>query len=140
MNRMVGIDYGRKRVGLAVTDPLRMFATALDTVAAAEVITYLKKYAERETIERFVVGYPMNLDNTPSEAAPDVDVFLKQLRNHFPDTPVSLADERFTSKMAFQAMIAGGVKKMARRNKETVDKVSAVLILQGYLDSMVNDK
>jgi putative Holliday junction resolvase len=135
MNRIVGIDYGKKRVGLAVTDPLHLFATALDTVAAANVIMYLKQYAEKESVERFVVGYPKNLNNAPSEAAQYVEVFLRQLRKHFPAVPVTLADERFTSKMAFRAMIDGGVKKMNRRNKGTIDKVSAVLILQGYLDS-----
>ncbi len=138
MNRIVGIDYGQKRVGLAITDPLQIFATALDTVPAGEAVAYLKKYMECETVERFVVGYPMNLDNKPAEAAQYVDAFLKQLKKQFPDTPVSLADERFTSKMAFQAMIDGGVKKMDRRNKATVDKVSATLILQWYLDSNKN--
>ena len=136
MVRIVGIDYGEKRVGLAVTDPLKMFATALDTVAAKEVINYLKKYAERETIERFVVGYPMNLNNQPAQAAQYVDAFLKQLQKHFPEIPISLADERFTSKMAFQTMIDAGVKKMDRRNKGTIDKISSVLILQSYLDSV----
>ncbi|MDR0581860.1 MAG: Holliday junction resolvase RuvX [Prevotellaceae bacterium] len=134
MKRIVGIDYGRKRVGLAVTDPLHLFATALDTVAAANVINYLKQYAEKEPVERFVVGYPKNLNNTPAEAAQYVDAFLQQLRKHFPAIPVSLSDERFTSKLAFRAMIDGGVKKMQRRNKATIDKVSATLILQSYLD------
>ncbi|MDR3350992.1 MAG: Holliday junction resolvase RuvX [Prevotellaceae bacterium] len=135
MNRIVGIDYGRKRVGLAVTDPLHLFATALDTVAAANVIAFLKQYAEKEPVERFVVGYPKDLDNSPAAAARDVDIFLQQLQKHFPAIPVTLSDERFTSKMAFRAMIDGGVKKMKRRNKGTIDKVSATLILQGYLDA-----
>jgi putative Holliday junction resolvase len=134
VNRIVGIDYGKKRVGLAITDPLHLFATALDTVEAQKVIDYLKQYVEKEPVERFVVGYPKNLNNTPSEAAKYVDLFLQQLRKHFPSIPVTLADERFTSKLAFQAMIDGGVKKMDRRNKGTIDKVSATLILQGYLD------
>ncbi|MDR1405594.1 MAG: Holliday junction resolvase RuvX [Prevotellaceae bacterium] len=135
MNRIVGIDYGRKRVGLAVTDPLHLFATALDTVAAAGVVAYLKQYAAKEPVERFVVGYPKNLNNTPAEAAQYVDLFLRQLDRHFPAIPVTLADERFTSRLAFQAMIDGGVRKMNRRNRGTVDRVSAVLILQGYLDA-----
>ncbi|MDR2358958.1 MAG: Holliday junction resolvase RuvX [Prevotellaceae bacterium] len=135
MNRIVGIDYGKKRVGLAVTDPLHLFATALDTVEAQKVIAYLKQYAEKEPVERFVVGYPKNLNNTPASAAQYVDAFLQQLRKHFPAVPVSLSDERFTSKLAFQAMIDGGVKKMNRRNKGTIDKVSATLILQAYLDA-----
>ena len=134
MDRIIGIDYGRKRVGVAVSDPLRIFASALDTVPSAKIIEYLKKYAESETVERFVVGYPMNLNNTPSEAAADVDIFLKQLKKHFPDIPVTLEDERFTSVLAHRAMIDGGVKKMDRRDKAAVDKVSAALILQTYLD------
>ncbi|MDR0729257.1 MAG: Holliday junction resolvase RuvX [Prevotellaceae bacterium] len=135
MNRIIGIDYGRKRVGIAVTDPLQLFATTLDTVAAKEVIEYLITYSGNEPVERFVVGYPKNLNNTPTETAPYVDAFLKQLQAKFPVIPVTLVDERFTSRMALRAMIDGGVKKMARREKATVDKVSAALILQGYLDS-----
>ncbi|MDR1681344.1 MAG: Holliday junction resolvase RuvX [Prevotellaceae bacterium] len=135
MNRIIGIDYGRKRVGLAVTDPLQLFATALDTVPADMVVDYLMTYAGKEAVERFVVGYPKNLDNTPAEATPYVDAFIKQLQIRFPSIPVTPVDERFTSRMALRAMIDGGVKKMARRKKETVDKVSAVIILQGYLDS-----
>ena len=134
MDRIVGIDYGRKRVGVAVSDPLRIFASALETVPSAKIIEYLKKYAEAETIERFVVGYPMNLDNKPSEAAAYVDAFLHLLKKHFPTVPVTLEDERFTSVLAHRAMIDGGVKKMDRRDKAAVDKVSAALILQTYLD------
>ena len=134
MDRIVGIDYGRKRVGVAVSDPLRIFASALGTVPSAKIIEYLKKYAEAETIERFVVGYPMNLDNKPSEAAAYVDAFLHLLKKHFPAVPVTLEDERFTSVLAHRAMIDGGVKKMDRRDKAAVDKVSAALILQTYLD------
>jgi len=134
MDRIVGIDYGRKRVGVAVSDPLRIFASALETVPSAKIIDYLKKYAEAEGIERFVVGYPMNLDNTPSEAAADVDAFLRLLKKHFPAVPVTLEDERFTSVLAHRAMIDGGVKKMDRRDKAAVDKVSAALILQTYMD------
>jgi putative Holliday junction resolvase len=134
MDRIVGIDYGRKRVGVAVSDPLRIFASALETVPSAKIIDYLKKYAEAEGIERFVVGYPMNLDNTPSEAAADVEAFLRLLKKHFPAVPVTLEDERFTSVLAHRAMIDGGVKKMDRRDKAAVDKVSAALILQTYMD------
>lgn len=134
MDRILGIDYGRKRVGVAVSDPLRIFASALETVHSAKIIDYLKKYAQEQRIERFVVGYPMNLNGLPSEAAADVDVFLKQLKKHFPDIPVTLEDERFTSVLAHRAMIDGGMKKMDRRDKAAVDKVSAALILQTYLD------
>ena len=134
MDRIVGIDYGRKRVGVAVSDPLRIFASALETVPSAKIIEYLKNYAEKETVERFVVGWPINMDGRPSEAASDVKQFLAQLAKHFPDIPVTLEDERFTSVLAHRAMIDGGVKKMDRRDKAAVDKVSAALILQTWLD------
>ena len=130
----MGIDYGRRRTGLAVSDPLRIFATALDTVDSAKLIDYLKKYAESETIERFVVGYPVNMDGTPSEAQADVDAFLKVLGAAFPDIPVTLEDERFTSVLAHRAMIDGGMKAKDRRDKRSVDRISAAIILQGYMD------
>ncbi len=134
MDRIIGIDYGRKRVGVAVSDPLRIFASALETVQTAKIIEYLKKYAESETIVRFVVGYPVNMDGRPSEAAADVDVFLKQIAKAFPEIPVTLEDERFTSVLAHRAMIDGGMKASERRDKASVDKISAAIILQGYLD------
>lgn len=134
MDRIIGIDYGRKRTGLAASDPLRVFASALDTVHSAKIIDYLKNYAEKETIVGFVVGYPKNLDNSPSEAAKDVDIFLKILVKNFPDIPVALEDERFTSVLAHRAMIDGGMKASARRDKSSVDKISAAIILQAYLD------
>ena len=134
MDRIVGIDYGRKRVGVAVSDPLRIFASALETVPSAKIIDYLQNYAAAQPIERFVVGYPVNLDGRPSEAAKDVDAFLNLLRKKFPTVPVSLEDERFTSVLAHRAMNDGGVRKMDRRDKSAVDKVSAALILQTYMD------
>lgn len=134
MDRLIGIDYGRKRTGLAASDPLGIFASALDTVPSAKIIDYLKKYAEKETITRFVVGYPLNLNGAPAEAAADVDVFLKVLRKAFPDIPVTLEDERFTSVLAHRAMIDGGMKYKNRRDKNSVDKISAAIILQGYMD------
>ncbi len=134
MDRIIGIDYGRKRVGVAVSDPLRIFASALDTVPAAKIIEYIKNYAQKEAVVRFVVGYPVNMDNTPSEAAADVDRFLKQLARAFPGVPVSLEDERFTSVLAHRAMIEGGMKARDRRDKMSVDKISAAIILQGWLD------
>ena len=134
MDRIIGIDYGRKRVGVAVSDPLGIFASALETVQSAKIIEYLKKYAENENVVRFVVGYPVNMDGAPSEAAKDVDVFLKQLAKAFPDVPVSLEDERFTSVLAHRAMIDGGMKAKDRRDKESVDKISAAIILQSYMD------
>lgn len=136
MDRIIGIDYGRRRTGLAASDPLRIFASALDTVQSAKIIDYLKNYAEKETIVGFVVGYPKNMDNSPSEAAKDVDVFLKSLSKNFPDIPVSLEDERFTSVLAHRAMIDGGMKASDRRDKTSVDKISAAIILQAYLDRL----
>ena len=134
MERIVGIDYGRKRTGIAISDPLGIFASALETISSADVIEYLKDYTLKERVIRFVVGYPLNLNGKPSEGAGYVDQFLNLLKKHFPDMPVTLEDERFTSKMAFQTMIDGGVKKMDRRDKAMVDKISAAIILQSYLD------
>ena len=134
MDRLIGIDYGRKRTGVAISDPLGIFASALDTVDSTKLIDYLKNYAENERILRFVVGYPVNMDGSPSEAQKDVDIFLKQLGKAFPETPVSLEDERFTSVLAHRAMIDGGMKASQRRDKASVDKISAAIILQSYMD------
>ena len=134
MNRIIGIDYGLKRTGIAVTDPLGIFASPVETVPSAKIIDYLKNYTAKEQIGLFVVGYPMNMNNTPSEAARYVDTFLTQLKKNFPQIPVELEDERFTSVLAHRSMIDGGMKKMARRDKSVVDKISAGIILQSYLD------
>lgn len=136
MERLVGIDFGRKRVGVAVSDPLKIFASALETVPTANIIDYLKKYAAAETVERFVVGWPTNMDGRPSEAAADVEVFVKQLTAAFPDVPVTMEDERFTSVLAHRAMIDGGMKAKDRKDKSSVDKISAAIILQSYLDRL----
>ena len=109
MNRIIGIDYGNARTGIAVSDPLGIFASPLETVTSAKIIEYLQNYARIETIVRFVVGYPLNLDGRPAQAAPDVDRFLKTLAKAFPDIPISLEDERFTSVLAHRAMIDGGM-------------------------------
>lgn len=134
MDRIIGIDYGRKRVGVAVSDPLGIFASALDTVHSAKIMDYLKKYCENENVVRFIVGYPLNMDGAPSEAAQYVDAFLKHLSIVFPDIPVVLEDERFTSVLAHRAMIDGGMKARDRMDRETVDKISAAIILQSYMD------
>ena len=135
MDRFVGIDYGRKRVGVAVSDPLGIFASALETVQSAKIIDYLKKYEDAgEHIVRFVVGYPLNLNGAPAQTAPQVDAFLKKLREAFPQVPITLEDERFTSVLAHKAMIDGGMKYSRRRDKNEVDKISAAIILQSYLD------
>ena len=134
MNRIIGIDYGNARTGIAVSDPLGIFASPLETVTSAKIIEYLQNYARIETIVRFVVGYPLNLDGRPAQAAPDVDRFLKMLAKAFPDIPISLEDERFTSVLAHRAMIDGGMKKSDRRDKKQVDRISAAIILQSFMD------
>ena len=126
MDRMIGIDYGRARVGVAMSDPLGIFASPLETVASAKIIEYLQKLTTSERV--------VNLDGRPAESAADVDAFLKRLAQHFPAIPVSLEDERFTSVLAHRAMIDGGMKKSERRKKESVDKISAAIILQSYID------
>ena len=135
MGRILAIDYGSKRVGLAVTDPLQIIASALDTVHSKDVIAYLKGYDEQEGIESFVLGMPKKLDNTDTNATPLVRQFEQLLRKNFPEKPLYLHDERFTSKMALDAMIAGGSKKKDRREKGNIDKVSAAIILQSFLES-----
>lgn len=136
MARILAIDYGKKRVGLAVTDELQMIANGLTTIPPHEVIPYLKEYTQQENVEAIVVGEPKQMDNTESESARYIKPFLKKLKAAFPDMPVKRMDERFTSKMAFQAMIDGGMKRKQRQNKAMVDKVSATIILQSYLQSI----
>lgn len=133
MGRLVAIDYGTKRVGLATTDPLKIIASPLDTIHSKDVISYLKAYDNKEVIEAFVVGMPKNLNNQDTNATQFVRQFVKLLEKNFPDKVVHLIDERFTSKMALQAMIAGGTKKKDRAKKENIDKISATIILQSYL-------
>ena len=140
MARIIGIDYGRKRVGIAVTDPLQIVAQGLTTVHASEIINFLKDYFSKEEVERVVVGYPRQLNNTPSESARFVQEFLNRMKKVFPSMPVSLVDERFTSKIALKSMIDGGVKKKDRMNKELVDMVSASIILQSYMESLSSGK
>jgi len=136
MGRIVAIDYGTKRVGLAVTDELKIIASGLTTVHANEVIAYLQDYVSKNDVEIFVVGEPKNLDNSPSQVAESVNNFVKHLQRTFKNIPVKRMDERFTSKMAFQTMIDSGLKKKARRNKALVDEISAVIILQSYMESI----
>ena len=134
MGRVLSIDYGKKRVGLAVTDPLKIIATRLTTVATDDIWTYLADYFAREEVDLVLVGYPMQLNNEPSEAIRYINPFLKKFRQIYKDMPLQQMDERFTSKMAFQTMIDAGVKKKDRQNKETIDGVSATIILQSYLE------
>ena len=138
MDRIIGIDYGRKRTGVAASDPLGIFASALATVQSAKIIEYLKSYCEKETVKTFVVGWPVNMDGAPSEAAADVRAFVSRLSREFPDIPVEMEDERFTSVLAHRAMIDGGMKAKDRRDKASVDKISAAIILQSYMDRTKN--
>jgi putative holliday junction resolvase len=134
MGRLMAIDYGTKRTGLAVTDPLRIIATPLETVLTADLMTFLKSYAIREVVDEFVVGMPKTLKNEDSEIAPLVRKFVEELGGVFPDKKINLADERFTSSMAMRAMIEGGMKKKDRQVKGNVDKISATIILQSFLE------
>ena len=135
MGKIIAIDYGTKRVGLAATDELKIIASGLTTVHANEVIAYLQDYVSKNDVEIFVVGEPKNLDNSPAQVAEAVDNFVTHLQRTFKNIPVKRMDERFTSKMAFQTMIDSGLKKKARRNKALVDEISAVIILQSYMES-----
>jgi putative Holliday junction resolvase len=134
MGRILSIDYGNKRVGLAVTDPLQIIATRLTTVATNEIWDFLADYFSREVVELVLVGYPKQLNNEPSEAIRYINPFLKKFQQTYAEMPLKLMDERFTSKMAFQTMIDAGVKKKDRQNKATIDGVSATIILQSYLE------
>ena len=134
MGRILGIDYGRKRVGLSVTDPLRIFASPLLTVNTQEFDSFLNDYLKSEKIDAFVIGYPVRMNNMPSETVKLIDPFIAKLKKRFPETPVHLIDERFTSQLALRTMIDGGVKKKGRQNKAMVDMISASIILQSFLD------
>lgn len=135
MGRILAIDYGKKRTGLAVTDSLRIIATALETVETSSLLNYLKTYAQKETVDEFVIGMPKTLKNEDSETAPLVRKFILELKAAFPEKPVHEADERFTTSMAHQAMITGGMKKKDRQVKGAADKISAVIILQSFMES-----
>jgi putative Holliday junction resolvase len=134
MGRIIAIDYGRKRTGLAVTDPLQIIASPLETVASAGLEKFLTDYCDTEIVDEFVIGYPLQMNNKPSESVKYIEPFLRRLKKIFPDKPVHLADERFTSKIALRSMIDGGMKKKERRDKSVVDRVSASIILQSFLE------
>jgi len=132
--RILSIDYGGKRTGLAVTDPLKIIATGLSTVETPKLLTFLKDYFSKEKVELIIIGMPANLDDTYTHATPLVKNFIKQLQKNFPAIPVKEMDERFTSKMASQAMLQMGLKKMKRRNKALIDEIAATMMLQEYLN------
>ncbi len=133
MARILSIDYGLKRTGLAVTDPLQIIATGLTTVGSNELIPYLREYFTREQVEMIIVGEPRNWDDSPTHATPLVEKFVKELQKNFPAIPVTMVDERYTSKMAKDAMLEMGLKKKDRRNKALVDEIAATIMLQEYL-------
>ena len=134
MGIIIALDFGKKRTGIAVTDPLQLIASGLTTVETKDLISFLKNYCSKGTVESFVIGLPKQMNNQPSESEQLIKPFLKTLRNTFPDIAIQREDERFTSKMAFQSMIDSGMKKKKRQNKAVVDEISATIILQSYLN------
>jgi len=136
MARILSIDYGLKRTGIAVTDPLQIIATGLTTVESRQLIAFLKDYFSREAVELIIIGEPKNMDDSDTHATPLVEKCIKELQKNFPAIPVKRVDERFTSKMASQAMIDMGLKKKQRRNKALVDEIAATILLQEYLRTL----
>ena len=132
----MAIDYGKVRTGLAVTDPVRIIATALTTVETPTLLAYIKDYCAREEVDLFVVGEAKHMDNTPSESMKLIEPFVQQLKEAFPDKEVARIDERFTSKMAFQTMIDSGLKKKQRQNKGMIDQIAATIMLQDYMKTI----
>lgn len=136
MARIISIDYGLKRTGIAVTDPLKIIATGLATIPSPQLVTFLKDYFSKEEVELLIIGEPKNWDDTDTHATPLVNAIVKKLMKEFPALPIRKVDERYTSKMASQAMIDMGLKKMQRRNKALVDEIAATIMLQEYLRSL----
>jgi len=139
LGRVLALDYGRKRVGVAVTDTLQISANNLGTIRAHDVFDFLKEYFEKEQVDCLVVGNPKQMNNEPSESVAYIIPFLNRFKKLYPDMPIHLVDERFTSKLAFQTMIDGGMKKKQRQNKGMVDSISAVIILQSYMEMKDNN-
>ena len=133
MSRILALDYGEKRIGIAVTDDMQIIASGLATVPTTDIFEFLKEYVKKEKVELFLVGEPKQMNNTASESEKYIKPFLSKLANMFSDIPIKRIDERFTSKMAFQTMIDSGLKKKQRQNKALIDEISATIILQSYL-------
>lgn len=131
--RLMAIDYGQKRTGIAVTDEMQIIASGLTTVPSETALNFLKDYFAKERVEAVLIGEPKQMDNTPSQSAPIIEAFVSAFKNAFPDMPVVRVDERFTSKMAFQTMIDSGLKKKQRQDKALIDEISATIMLQDYL-------
>jgi putative Holliday junction resolvase len=136
MGRILAIDYGQKRTGFAVTDELQIIATSLGTVATKDIWKFLTEYSQKEKLDAIVVGEPRDMRNRPSDSSRFVEPFVNKLRKTFPNLKIERFDERFTSKIAHQAMIDGGLRKQKRQDKALVDSISATLILQSYLESL----
>lgn len=134
MGRLLAIDYGIKRTGIAVTDPLKIIASPLETVATKDLYNFLKTYFSKEDVEAVVIGVPVDLQNRETDATKAVRTFIKKFKKNHPDMPLHEIDERYTSKMAFDAMIAGGMKQKDRREKGNIDKISASIILQSFME------
>ncbi len=135
MSRLLSIDYGKKRTGIAVSDPLQIIANGLTTVETSKLFEFLEDYLKKEEVESIIVGLPKQLNGQPSENMKRIEPFVNRLKKLYPKINIEYFDERFTSKLAHQAMIDGGLKKQDRRNKELVDEISATIILQGYMES-----
>ncbi|EHQ43695.1 MULTISPECIES: Holliday junction resolvase RuvX [Myroides] len=133
MGRLLAIDFGQKRTGIAVTDELQIIASGLTTVDTKELMSFLKDYFQKEKVEKVVIGEPKRLNNEPSEVTPILNAFIDTFKKTFPTMPVERIDERFTSKMAFQTMIDSGLKKKQRQNKALIDEIAATIILQDYM-------
>ncbi|HLV45595.1 MAG TPA: Holliday junction resolvase RuvX [Flavobacterium sp.] len=131
--RILAIDYGAKRTGLAVTDPLQIIASGLATVATDELFDFLNNYFQQEGVSKVIIGMPKRLNNEPSEIAPQIEKFITDFQQKYPNIPIETRDERFTSKIAFQSMIDNGMKKKQRKNKGLVDEIAATILLQDYL-------
>lgn len=141
MGRILGIDFGTKRIGLAVTDPLQIFASPLKTVKNHEFEEFINEFCKTESIAEFVIGYPVKMNNQVSESVNYLNPFIRKIEKMFPGIPIHLVDERFTSGMALKTMIDGGVKKKDRQDKSMIDKISASIILQSFLDKrQIKDK
>ncbi len=140
MGRILSIDYGQKRVGVAVTDENRIIATSLGTWHVKDFMEFLKGYCQTEKVDVIVVGHPLDMKSQDSEAARYVEPFVRHLRKTFPDTVIDRMDERFTSRMAFQTLIDSGLKKKARQNKALIDQVSATILLQSYMEKLALEK
>lgn len=134
MARILAIDYGQKRTGIAVSDPFKIIASPLTTIATHQLVYFLKNYFQEETVELVILGYPTHADGTDMEITAKIKKFFQQFQRIFPLTPIILEDESYTSKMAFQSMIEGGIKKKKRQDKSLIDKISAAILLQGYME------